>query len=119
MDEAADGPCAYAGNDIKVAHHNMAVTQGEFGALVEDLVATLDKFKVPAKEKGEVLGALGPLGPQIVESQSTATGTALPATFKPAPAMPATLHNMKKKRRCKPRRPPGFRRVGFCPRLRL
>jgi plastocyanin len=29
-------------------------------------VKTLDKFKVPAKEKGELLGALGPLQPQIV-----------------------------------------------------
>ena len=84
MDEATGGPRVYTGNNMKVAHQNMAVTQGEFGALVEDLVATLDKFKVPAK--GELLGALGPLGSQIVESQSTATGTALPAAFKPAPA---------------------------------
>lgn len=97
MCKATGGGCAYTGNDMKVAHHNMGVTQGEFGALVEDLVASLDKFKVPDKEKGELLGALGPLGPQIVESQSTATGTALPATFHPAKAMPATSHKMKKK----------------------
>ena len=77
----------------------MAATQGEFGALVEDLAATLDKFKVPDKEKGELLGALGPLGPQIVESQSTATGAALPKTFKPAPAAPAkSMKGGKKKR---------------------
>ena len=88
MDEATGGPCVYTGNNMKVAHQNMAVTQGEFGALVEDLVATLDKFKMPAKEKDELLAALGPLGPDIVESPSTATGTALPPAFKPAP----TLH---------------------------
>ena len=73
----------------------MAVTQGEFGALVEDLVATLDKFKVPDKVKGELLGALGP---QIVESQSTAIGTALPATFKPAPAAKKPMPQPMKKK---------------------
>ena len=83
---ATGGPCNYTGQSMKAAHTNMGVTQGEFGALVENLVATLDKFNVPAAEKGELLGALGPLGPDIVESQSTATGTALPSSFKPAPA---------------------------------
>ena len=76
----------------------MAVTQGEFGALVEDLVATLDKFKVLDKEKGERLGALGLLGPQIVESQSTAIGTALPATFKRAPAAKKPMPQPMKKK---------------------
>src|SRR5205823_2528521 len=35
-------------------------------ALVEDLVKSLDKFKVPEKEKGELLGILGPMKPSIV-----------------------------------------------------
>lgn len=87
MCSATGGPCKYTGLSMKQSHKNMGVTQGEFGALVENLVATLDKFKVPAKEKGELLGALGPLGPDIVESQSTATGTALPKKFKPAPPL--------------------------------
>jgi hemoglobin len=89
---ATGGPCKYTGNNMKVAHHNMGVTQGEFSALVEDLVATLDKFNVPAKEKGELLAALGPLGPDIVESDSTATGTALPDAFHAAKPMPATAN---------------------------
>ena len=87
--KATGGPCKYEGKDMTAAHKNMAVTNGEFGALVEDLVATLDKFNVPAKEKGELLGALGPLGPQIVEVQSNTTGEKLPAAFKPAPALKA------------------------------
>ena len=40
----------------------MGVTQGEFGALVEELVATLD-----IKVKGELLGALGPQDRRIAE----------------------------------------------------
>ncbi|MBC7911291.1 MAG: hypothetical protein H7Y30_12365 [Pyrinomonadaceae bacterium] len=65
----------------------MKVTEGEFGALVEDLVATLDKFSVPEKEKGELLGILGPLKDMIVEVKGNATGTELPAKFKPAPPL--------------------------------
>src|ERR1041385_934601 len=44
----------------------MEVVDEEFDALVGDLSGALDKFKVPAKEKGELLGALGPLKPRIV-----------------------------------------------------
>jgi len=65
----------------------MGVTDGEFGALVEDLVGALDKFNVPAAEKNELLGLLGPMKPQIVEVNSKETGTALPKKFKPAPPL--------------------------------
>jgi plastocyanin len=51
---------------MTTAHAGMDLVDEEFGALVEDLVKALDKFKVPEKEKGELLGALGPLKPQIV-----------------------------------------------------
>ena len=84
--QASGGPKVYKGQTMTAAHRNMGVTDAEFGALVEDLVATLDKFNVPAKEKGELLAALGPLGPQIVSVHSNETGGALPANFKPAPA---------------------------------
>ena len=60
------GPCTYKGKDMMTAHRGMNITDAQFNALVEDLVKTLDKFKVPEKEKGEVLAALGPLKPQIV-----------------------------------------------------
>ena len=83
----AGGPCKYTGLDMKTSHKNMKVTDGEFNALVDDLVQTLDKFKVPEKEKSEVLGALGPLRAQIVEVSSSETGTGLPTTFKPAPPL--------------------------------
>lgn len=84
---ATGGPCKYTGLDMKTSHMNMAVTEGEFNALVEDLVATLDHFKVPEKEKGELLAILGPLKDQIVEVKGTATGTSLPENFKPAPPL--------------------------------
>src|SRR5258708_27759194 len=66
---ATGGPCKYTGESMTKAHKNMGVTTGEFNALVEDLVKTLDKFKVPAKEKSDLLAALGPLAKDIVEKK--------------------------------------------------
>jgi hemoglobin len=60
------GPCAYTGRDMKSAHRNMNVQEAHFGALVADLVRTLDKFKVPEREKGELLAILGPMKADIV-----------------------------------------------------
>ena len=65
----------------------MKVTSGEFDALVQDLVATLNQFKVGKKEQDEVLGVLGPLKTDIVEVESSEVGTPLPKTFQPAPAL--------------------------------
>jgi len=38
----------------------------EFGASVEDLVKSLDKFKVAEKERGDLLAVLGPMKKDIV-----------------------------------------------------
>jgi hemoglobin len=64
--EASGGPCKYTGASMLDAHRGMNVTDAEFTALVEDLVKSLDKFKVPSQEKGELLSALGGMKPQIV-----------------------------------------------------
>ncbi len=64
--EATGGPCKYQGADMKSVHTGMRITNAEFDALVEDLVRSLDKFKVAPEEKGELLNALGSLRPQIV-----------------------------------------------------
>ena len=63
---ATGGPCTYTGRSMPAAHKGMGITDAQFGALVEDLQKTLNKFKVPEKEQGELLGALGGLKPQIV-----------------------------------------------------
>lgn len=85
--EAAGGPCTYTGRSMKDAHAGMKVTTGEFDALVQDLVATLNHFKVGKTEQDELLGVLGPLKPDIVEVDSSGVGTPLPSTYQPAPAL--------------------------------
>ena len=65
--EAAGGPCKYTGQSMKEAHAGMGVSSADFSALVEDLVAALDKFKVAEADKNTLLGILGPMKADIVE----------------------------------------------------
>jgi hemoglobin len=65
--EASGGPCKYTGRTMKESHTGMKVKSEHFDALVEDLVKSLDKFKVGEKEKADLLGALGPMKADIVE----------------------------------------------------
>ncbi len=83
------GPCKDIGRTQEQIHHNVKITSGEFDAFVEDLTATLGKLNVPGPEKGEVLTTLGSLKSHVVEvPNSSATGTPLPANFKPAKPLP-------------------------------
>jgi hemoglobin len=52
---------------MKETHKGLAITEDEFNYVVDDLIKTLDKYKVPEKEKQELLAILGPMKPDIVE----------------------------------------------------
>ena len=60
------GPCKYTGRDMVTVHTGLGITDSDWDVAVKHLVATLDKFKVPEKEKSEVLGVVGPLKKDIV-----------------------------------------------------
>ncbi len=64
--QATGGPCTYNGLSMPQAHQGMNITDAQFNALVGDLVLALDAYSVPAAEKAELLGILGPLRSQIV-----------------------------------------------------
>jgi hemoglobin len=64
--QASGGPCQYTGKTMLEAHRGMNIEDAEFTALVEDLITSLDKFKVPAREKTELLTALGGMKGEIV-----------------------------------------------------
>jgi hemoglobin len=68
--EATGGPCKYGGRSMLDAHRGMNITDAEFNALVEDLVKSLDEFKVPAEEQKE-------LPPRSAEWRGTSSGTEL------------------------------------------
>jgi hemoglobin len=84
---ATGGPGNYTGRDMKRTHDGMSVTGGEFEALVDDLIATLDTFSVPPAEQQELLGILAPLRSDIVEVEDPATGTPLPDDYRNAPPL--------------------------------
>jgi hemoglobin len=67
---AAGGPCVYMGRDMKTSHQGMGITDADWDAAVKDLVATLDHFKVPEKEKNELLGAVSSVKNDIVEQKA-------------------------------------------------
>jgi hemoglobin len=52
------GPCTYRGRNMADVHEGMNVRDDEFDALAEDIVKSLDKLKVPVREKGELLAIL-------------------------------------------------------------
>ena len=65
--EATGGPCIYIGRTMKASHAGLGVTESDWQVTVKHLVATLDKFKVPKKEKSELLAIASSLKGDIVE----------------------------------------------------
>jgi hemoglobin len=64
---ATGGPCLYIGRDMKTAHKGLGITGADWELAVKYLVESLDKFKVPDKEKGELLTIASSLKADIVE----------------------------------------------------
>ena len=66
---ATGGPCEYTGRDMKSTHVGLVITNAEFDYVVDDLVTTLDQYKVPEREKNELLSLLAPMRADIVQAQ--------------------------------------------------
>ena len=64
---ATGGPCLYIGRDMKTAHKGLGITGADWELAVKYLVESLDRFKVPEKEKGELLAIASSLKADIVE----------------------------------------------------
>ena len=64
---ATGGPCVYTGRDMKTTHAGLGITEADWDAAAKHLAASLDKFKVPEKEKGEILAFVTSLKKDIVE----------------------------------------------------
>lgn len=61
------GPCTYAGQPMNARHAGMAITNGEFDAWMGDLAAALEKSKIPAREKHELLSLFSRMKKDIVK----------------------------------------------------
>ena len=64
--QGTGGPCIYTGGDMKSVHAGMGIRSRDFNALVQDLGKTLNKFKVPKREQGQLVAILAPMKKDIV-----------------------------------------------------
>ena len=60
------GPCRYSGDDMKITHAGLDITEAEFVAQVETLRAALDRRHVGTREKNELLRLLAPMKRDVV-----------------------------------------------------
>jgi hemoglobin len=70
VSKVTGGPQKYEGRDMKTAHRGMMISDEEFDALAGDLIATLDKFKVPKQEQDELVRIVASTRKDIVERPS-------------------------------------------------
>jgi hemoglobin len=61
------GPCQVISRPADQAHHGLGITAGDFGIVAGHLTDTLNHFKVPAREQGEVFAIILSLRPKIVD----------------------------------------------------
>ena len=64
---SAGGPMYYTGRDMKISHKGMKISEADWSAFMGHVNATLDTFKVPPTERGEVVGFVQSLKADIVE----------------------------------------------------
>lgn len=65
---SAGGPMYYTGRDMKLSHKGMKISKADWTAFMGHVNATLDAFKVPATERGEVVGFIESTRADIVEA---------------------------------------------------
>jgi len=63
---ATGGPCTYSGRSMQEAHSGLNLTDADFKAFVDDLVAAMDQLKVAKASQKKLLSLLAPMKPQIV-----------------------------------------------------
>jgi len=64
---SAGGPLYYVGRDMKLSHRGLGIDEHDWQVFLGHVNATLDHFKVPTREKSEVVGFVESLKKDIVE----------------------------------------------------
>jgi hemoglobin len=69
--EATGGPQRYTGRSMKDSHRDLVITADEWGAFIDDLGQTLDKFAVPQQERSELFAIIDSTKDDIVVTTAT------------------------------------------------
>ena len=64
--QAAGGPFEYTGKSMAEAHKDLHIKSEEFDEVGAEISKALDHFKVPEREKQEVLAAIGSKKAEVV-----------------------------------------------------
>jgi hemoglobin len=64
---SAGGPMYYTGRDMKTSHQGMRISESDWSAFMGHVNTTLDAFKVPRRERDEVVAFIQSTKPDIVE----------------------------------------------------
>jgi hemoglobin len=67
MCKLAGGTNYYMGRDMKTVHAGLGITEAEWAANVKYMAEALDKHKIPAREKADVLALMDHMKRDIVE----------------------------------------------------
>jgi hemoglobin len=70
--QVTGGPCKYTGRDMKSSHAHLNISEKEWQAMLTDFNTTLDKFKVPAAEKSELIAIVNSTKGDIVGARPEA-----------------------------------------------
>ena len=65
--QATGGPFQYTGKDLADAHRDLHITAEEFDAVGAEIDRALEYYKVPARERQEVLAAIAAHKPEVVD----------------------------------------------------
>ncbi len=60
------GPCKYTGDSMEDSHAGMDITEGDFNALVEDLIVAMNAERVPVTAQNRLLQRLAPMRESII-----------------------------------------------------
>ena len=65
---SAGGPMYYTGRDMRLTHKGMKINENDWSVFINHVKATLAKFKVPERERTEVLSFVDSTKSDIVEN---------------------------------------------------
>lgn len=63
----AGGPCTYTGDSMVETHKGQNVTRSDFNALVEDLIASMDKEGIAVPVQNRLIARLAALRGEVIE----------------------------------------------------
>jgi len=65
---SAGGPLYYTGRDMKTSHKGMRISESDWSIFLGHVTATLDTFRVPQRERSEVVAFIQSTKSDIVEA---------------------------------------------------